>query len=137
MRGTAGTLCELRSHAPVQSWCNLADREGYFHCRWDRKVEGGFPELKILVSRTTQLGRAARADEGVWWRARSQKQRIRNLIEPEKDLGHSGKQPSEVKTDKVAAQPTPASEKTPAASSDAPGAEWVPTVADYEPRFRC
>ncbi|EME49596.1 hypothetical protein DOTSEDRAFT_68393 [Dothistroma septosporum NZE10] len=32
---------------------------------WDRKAEGGFPETKIL------------------------KQRLRNLIEPEKSLGHS------------------------------------------------
>ena len=32
---------------------------------WDRKAEGGFPEAKIL------------------------KQRVRNVIEPEKNLGHS------------------------------------------------
>lgn len=32
---------------------------------WDRKVEGGFPELKVL------------------------KQRVRDLVEPERDLGHS------------------------------------------------
>lgn len=32
---------------------------------WDRKAEGGFPETKVL------------------------KQRVRNLIEPNKDLGHS------------------------------------------------
>ncbi|KAJ7083410.1 Rdx family-domain-containing protein [Mycena belliarum] len=34
---------------------------------WDRKVEGGFPELKVL------------------------KQRIRDIIQPEKSLGHSDK----------------------------------------------
>ncbi|KAK4507545.1 hypothetical protein PRZ48_001280 [Zasmidium cellare] len=40
---------------------------------WDRKAEGGFPETKIL------------------------KQRIRNLIEPEKNLGHSDTPSSKVK----------------------------------------
>ncbi|GAA6012649.1 hypothetical protein JCM11491_005468 [Sporobolomyces phaffii] len=34
---------------------------------WDRKIEGGFPEMKVL------------------------KQRIRNLIAPQQDLGHSDK----------------------------------------------
>ncbi|KAM0793513.1 hypothetical protein ACM66B_000952 [Microbotryomycetes sp. NB124-2] len=37
---------------------------------WDRKTEGGFPELKVL------------------------KQRIRNLINPEQSLGHSDKKSS-------------------------------------------
>ncbi|KII95780.1 hypothetical protein PLICRDRAFT_34727 [Plicaturopsis crispa FD-325 SS-3] len=36
---------------------------------WDRKVEGGFPELKVL------------------------KQRIRDYAQPEKSLGHSDKKP--------------------------------------------
>jgi hypothetical protein len=40
---------------------------------WDRKAEGGFPETKIL------------------------KQRVRNHIEPSKDLGHSDKPASKVK----------------------------------------
>lgn len=40
---------------------------------WDRKAEGGFPETKIL------------------------KQRIRNHIEPEKNLGHSDTPASKVK----------------------------------------
>lgn len=40
---------------------------------WDRKAEGGFPETKIL------------------------KQRIRNLIEPDKTLGHSDTPSSKVK----------------------------------------
>ncbi|KAF2719148.1 seleno protein domain-containing protein [Polychaeton citri CBS 116435] len=35
---------------------------------WDRKSEGGFPETKVL------------------------KQKVRNLIEPERDLGHSDRQ---------------------------------------------
>jgi predicted Rdx family selenoprotein len=40
---------------------------------WDRKAEGGFPETKIL------------------------KQRVRNHIEPSKDLGHSDKPANKVK----------------------------------------
>ena len=40
---------------------------------WDRKAEGGFPETKIL------------------------KQRVRNLIEPEKNLGHSDTPSSKAK----------------------------------------
>lgn len=40
---------------------------------WDRKAEGGFPETKEL------------------------KQKIRNLIEPEKDLGHSDKPSTKTK----------------------------------------
>ena len=40
---------------------------------WDRKAEGGFPETKIL------------------------KQRVRNHIEPSKDLGHSDKTANKVK----------------------------------------
>lgn len=49
---------------------------------WDRKPEGGFPETKIL------------------------KQRVRNLIEPEKNLGHSDTPSSKAKgkeDDQVAA----------------------------------
>lgn len=41
---------------------------------WDRKAEGGFPETKIL------------------------KQRVRNHIEPNKDLGHSDKPANKVKS---------------------------------------
>lgn len=40
---------------------------------WDRKAEGGFPETKVL------------------------KQRVRNLIEPDKNLGHSDTPSSKVK----------------------------------------
>lgn len=38
-----------------------------FQLIWDRKTEGGFPELKVL------------------------KQRVRNIVQPDKDLGHSDK----------------------------------------------
>jgi predicted Rdx family selenoprotein len=44
---------------------------------WDRKAEGGFPETKIL------------------------KQRVRNHIEPSKDLGHSDKPANKVKGNDV------------------------------------
>ncbi|KAH7887934.1 Rdx family-domain-containing protein [Phlebopus sp. FC_14] len=46
-------------------WLNLDN--GPAQLMWDRKVEGGFPELKIL------------------------KQRIRDRIQPGKSLGHSDK----------------------------------------------
>lgn len=61
---------------------------------WDRKAEGGFPETKIL------------------------KQRVRNHIEPGKDLGHSDKPANKVKSNdegvKDAAAPasTEAAKKT-------------------------
>ncbi|KAL7424278.1 hypothetical protein Q5752_001868 [Cryptotrichosporon argae] len=45
-------------------WVDLGGR---VELAWDRKTEGGFPELKIL------------------------KQRIRNLVQPGLDLGHSDK----------------------------------------------
>lgn len=44
---------------------------------WDRKAEGGFPETKIL------------------------KQRVRNHIEPSKDLGHSDKPANKVKSNEA------------------------------------
>lgn len=44
------------------------DRGNGFELVWDRKTEGGFPELKIL------------------------KQRVRNLVQPDLNLGHSDKQ---------------------------------------------
>ena len=56
---------------------------------WDRKVEGGFPELKVLVrSNSVHVRRFAslRAPVSI-----SQKQRIRDRIQPGKSLGHSDK----------------------------------------------
>ncbi|KAJ9096353.1 hypothetical protein QFC21_005174 [Naganishia friedmannii] len=47
-------------------WLKLPN-EGEAQLMWDRKVEGGFPELKLL------------------------KQRIRNVIQPKQSLGHSDK----------------------------------------------
>ncbi|GMK54082.1 hypothetical protein CspeluHIS016_0106680 [Cutaneotrichosporon spelunceum] len=43
------------------------DRGNGFDLVWDRKTEGGFPELKVL------------------------KQRVRNLVQPDMHLGHSDK----------------------------------------------
>lgn len=51
---------------------------------WDRKVEGGFPELKVLVedfSRSFEISPLTIVS--------GQKQRIRDQIQPGKSLGHS------------------------------------------------
>jgi len=63
---------------------------------WDRKIEGGFPEMKVLVRFSCSLYMVFRremsglgADEGMF--ENMQKQRIRNLIAPKQDLGHSDK----------------------------------------------
>jgi predicted Rdx family selenoprotein len=49
---------------------------------WDRKVEGGFPELKVLVG-FDLVPRDVSIDPV------SQKQRIRDRVDPNKSLGHS------------------------------------------------
>ncbi|KAF7185282.1 hypothetical protein HII31_13557 [Pseudocercospora fuligena] len=49
---------------------------------WDRKTEGGFPETKIL------------------------KQKIRNFIEPEKNLGHSDTPSGKKKSDDISSKET-------------------------------
>ncbi|KAG6911651.1 hypothetical protein DXG01_007901 [Tephrocybe rancida] len=46
-------------------WLSIPSQPPYLV--WDRKVEGGFPELKVL------------------------KQRLRDQLQPEKSLGHSDK----------------------------------------------
>ncbi|KAF2208816.1 hypothetical protein CERZMDRAFT_114340 [Cercospora zeae-maydis SCOH1-5] len=55
------------AYKPTQSQLEVGDDpdEAKHVLLWDRKSEGGFPETKIL------------------------KQRLRNVIEPERDLGHS------------------------------------------------
>ena len=54
---------------------------------WDRKVEGKFPELKELVSPP-----ACRSTHAHFrYIPRTQKQRIRDHIQPGKSLGHSDK----------------------------------------------
>lgn len=62
---------------------------------WDRKAEGGFPETKIL------------------------KQRVRNHIEPGKDLGHSDKPANKVKGEGEGSQPIGGKETAPESSSKA------------------
>ncbi|KAG9317225.1 hypothetical protein JVU11DRAFT_1418 [Chiua virens] len=49
---------------------------------WDRKVNGGFPELKELVSKRGEDGHIA-----VF--TLPQKQRIRDHVQPSRSLGHS------------------------------------------------
>lgn len=74
---------------------------------WDRKAEGGFPETKIL------------------------KQRVRNHIEPGKDLGHSDKPANKVKSEGEGSQPTGGKETAPQASSTAASESQAPP-ADCE-----
>lgn len=53
---------------------------------WDRKVEGGFPELKVLVS-ASSVSPLCTALKPILL----QKQRIRDYVQPGKSLGHSDK----------------------------------------------
>ncbi|BGO94788.1 hypothetical protein NBRC10512_005393 [Rhodotorula toruloides] len=107
---------------------------------WDRKIEGGFPEMKEL------------------------KQRIRNLIAPSQDLGHSdkpAKSSNPVSSSPSVDAPPPANTAAESVSKGPAGdvaddAEGVTlgaqggaappaeeegmrplTKADFEPRFRC
>lgn len=61
-------------------WLSL---KGHDHLVWDRKTEGGFPEMKQLVRLLSLIHALTAAD------TRVQKQRIRDLIAPAQDLGHS------------------------------------------------
>lgn len=61
---TGGIFTVYLTHIPPGSEENSEAKEVLL---WDRKAEGGFPETKIL------------------------KQRLRNQIEPGRDLGHSDK----------------------------------------------
>lgn len=64
---TGGIFTVDLTYKPTQSQLEVGDdpNEAKHVLLWDRKSEGGFPETKIL------------------------KQRLRNIIEPEKALGHS------------------------------------------------
>ncbi|PIB00453.1 hypothetical protein CB0940_01128 [Cercospora beticola] len=64
---TGGVFTVDLAYKPTQSQLEVGDdpNEAKHVLLWDRKSEGGFPETKIL------------------------KQRLRNIIEPEKALGHS------------------------------------------------
>lgn len=64
----------------------------------------------------------------------SQKQRIRNLIAPKQDLGHSDKNAFGVKPSKDAGEGKGAG---PDRKECEESAEPEPQVDDYTPRFRC
>lgn len=53
---------------------------------WDRKIEGGFPELKALVSILFSLPTVCPVQIGLL-----QKQKIRDIVQPGVSLGHSDK----------------------------------------------
>ncbi|CAO1627779.1 unnamed protein product [Parajaminaea phylloscopi] len=57
-------------------------------CAWDRKTQGGFPELKLL------------------------KQRIRDVISPSQSLGHSDAKEPEAKTPSSDHKPEPGSKQS-------------------------
>jgi len=62
------TLMPSVEHAGrFRIWLKLSGSESQPTLLWDRKIEGGFPELKVL------------------------KQRVRDRIQPNQDLGHSDK----------------------------------------------
>jgi predicted Rdx family selenoprotein len=124
---------------------------------WDRKIEGGFPEMKELVR---SLAFPAMS---VLTELRVQKQRIRNLIAPSQDLGHSDKPAKSANpvSSSSADAPPPANTAAESVSKGPAGdvpdrAEGVTvgaqggaappadqdgmrplTAADFEPRFRC
>ena len=71
---TGGLFTVHLTYKPQQSEGAEGDVQAQEVLIWDRKAEGGFPETKIL------------------------KQRVRNHIEPSKDLGHSDKPANKVKS---------------------------------------
>lgn len=92
---TGGVFTVYVTHAPSDSDNSRIDSAAKEILIWDRKAENGFPETKIL------------------------KQRLRNLIEPEKNLGHSDTPSSKTKAASVAksdgdnhAQPPPVASST-------------------------
>jgi hypothetical protein len=78
---------------------------------WDRKAEGGFPETKIL------------------------KQRVRNHIEPSKDLGHSDKPANKVKGNEGGKEGDEEKSKSDDAAGVVPAEE--PTGTDAAPAAEC
>ncbi|KAG9516240.1 hypothetical protein E4T50_12488 [Aureobasidium sp. EXF-12298] len=74
---TGGLFTVYLTHVPPGSDENAEAQEILL---WDRKAEGGFPETKVL------------------------KQRLRNHIEPGRDLGHSDK-PSKTQTSGTSSKP--------------------------------
>lgn len=78
---------------------------------WDRKAEGGFPETKIL------------------------KQRVRNHIEPSKDLGHSDKPANKVKGNEGGKEGGEDKSKSDDAAGIVPAEK--PTETDVAPAAEC
>ncbi|SCZ90505.1 BZ3500_MvSof-1268-A1-R1_Chr1-3g02030 [Microbotryum saponariae] len=105
-------------------WIYREGTQGKADLVWDRKIEGGFPELKVL------------------------KQRVRDLIAPQQGLGHSdhhtkskseseGEPPELPEKDN---EPIPAKENEPEQENEPEHGneqEQKPAVDDYTPRFRC
>ncbi|KAG9654766.1 hypothetical protein KCU98_g6864, partial [Aureobasidium melanogenum] len=81
---TGGLFTVYLTHVPPGSDENAEAQEILL---WDRKAEGGFPETKVL------------------------KQRLRNHIEPGRDLGHSDK-PSKTQTADTSSKPTEPAQST-------------------------
>jgi selT/selW/selH-like putative selenoprotein len=77
---------------------------------WDRKAEGGFPETKIL------------------------KQRVRNHIEPAKDLGHSDKPAARVRGNEVGRE---GREETGLAGADGVATGEAETESKDRPATEC
>lgn len=128
---------------------------------WDRKIEGRFPEMKELVrhwkTRPWLSALISTSDAGIC----TQKQRIRNLIAPQQNLGHSDKPVSRPSADHQGAPsvPTPPSNTSAERhssvppriaadneTSEKPGIDLAGladqplqplTAADFEPKYRC
>lgn len=66
-------------------WLYLSDQPPIL--LWDRKVEGGFPELKVLVSAELDCPLMYPCAHDI----KTQKQRLRDHIQPGVSLGHSDK----------------------------------------------
>lgn len=98
---TGGLFTVHLTYKPVDEGIDAQTREVLL---WDRKAEGGFPETKIL------------------------KQRVRNHIEPGKDLGHSDKPANKVKSNEEGVKESEgtagtAKEEEPPAKTDGPAAD--------------
>ena len=110
---TGGLFTVHLTYKPQQSESGAADGDVQVQevLIWDRKAEGGFPETKIL------------------------KQRVRNHIEPSKDLGHSDKPANKVKGNEMG------TEGGEAKSNPSEAAETVategPTGTDARPAADC
>ncbi|KAH0351130.1 hypothetical protein KCU81_g2427, partial [Aureobasidium melanogenum] len=88
---SGGLFTVYLTHVPPGSDENAEAQEILL---WDRKAEGGFPETKVL------------------------KQRLRNHIEPGRDLGHSDK-PSKTQTSDTSSKPTEPAQSSAATAGEA------------------